>query len=433
MEKCFVLIENNSPMTSLSLAEYITIFDYQCVLVLDERFDIPDKSYPFVIKRISNFNEKKLKNIACEIKEKYRIVGITSAFGFFYEGGLLPATVSDIAKDLGLKHTPSSALIQSSNKFLMRSCLKKNNVYTTRFSLADSLDSLISSCKHVKFPVLLKPVVGLGSSFIYKCNNLLEAKTAFEHYLNNVENGYYSDLFKAHSFQGVNFNPKKQLLVEEFLDGPELSVELLCTDSEIIPLLVHDKLDVEEGAYCSFENLLITPPVRLNEELVKETEQYAIDIAKVLGLKNCFCHVELRIHNGKPAVMEINHRIGGMRVEDTLKSRLGIEHNDILIKLLSGQSIAPLEKKDECRDYLGMCAVYTRKSGTLKNVKGLKDAKNIKGIKNISQHVPTGYKVGGDFEETFVVTAWFKADSEEKIREIDQRIKELITFEVESA
>jgi len=53
------------------------------------------------------------------------------------------------------------------------------------------------------------------------------------------------------------------MLAEEVIDGYEISVECLCTGHQILPLVMHDKLDVEQSSYSSYENLLVSPPFAL--------------------------------------------------------------------------------------------------------------------------------------------------------------------------
>ena len=51
------------------------------------------------------------------------------------------------------------------------------------------------------------------------------------------------------------------MLVEKYIDGPEASIEIVATESEVIPLLVHDKVLVSEGDRVVYEHLLVVPPV----------------------------------------------------------------------------------------------------------------------------------------------------------------------------
>lgn len=431
MKKSLVFFENDLKEASFDLAELGVSMGYDCHLILNNNTIVPNKNYPFTITKLKKINALSIKKIVHDISQKTAIAGLASVFGFFIEGGLLPAIVSDIAKEMGLKHNPSEALLKSSNKFLMRRCLQDKGVYTTRFALVENIESLVQACNYVKFPLILKPVIGICSSFIYKCHDFPEAKKAFMHYIQNANKGFYSELFKIHSFENMLFRPFHQLLAEEFINGPELSIELLCTDNEITPLLVHDKLDVQQKEYSFFENLLITPPVNIAAPLIEKTKQYAVDIAKAIGLKNCFCHAEIRIHKGQPAIIEINPRVGGMRVIDTLQSHLNISHSDILLRMLTGKNFALPDIDHNFDDYLGMCAVYPEKSGMLSDVLGIETAQKITGVEGITQHVPNGHLVSGDFEEVFVVSAWFRGKSATEIRNIDKQIKQCIKLKVD--
>ena len=302
-----------------------------------------------------------LERIVDEIGRTAPVAGILSTAGLFTGQGLLAAHVAEIARERGLPHTPPSALWRANNQYLMRRRVRGTGVYTVRYALAEDAESLRRACEHVRFPLVVKPICGIGSSFIYRCEDAGQAQAALAHYQANAASGYYRHMLEPHrvDIDGVAFafDPKRQVLVEEAIDGRECSVECLCTD-EVHTLLVHDKLDVEQSAYCSYENLLIVPPIRLGAAEVAQVKAYADAVVRALGLRNVFCHVELRIDGqGRPSVMEVNPRVGGMRVIDHLRDLCGIEYGAGMIRIAAGLPVEVPQPR-AVDGYRGMMAVY---------------------------------------------------------------------------
>lgn len=363
------------------------------------------------------------------------VAGVFTGSGLFTGHGLLGAQVSAIAARLGLPHTPARAIWAANNKYLMRRTLHDAGLDPVRYARVVDERSLEAACEHVGFPLILKPVVGIGSSFIYRCESAEDARTGFAHFRANAPAGFYNKLFEPHELvldgQTVRFDPLRELLAEQYVEGLEFSVECLCTNDAVVPLMVHDKLCVEESNYTVYETLLITPPVRADARQAEAMKSYAAAAVDALGLRNAFCHVELRLDDtGRPRVLEINPRLGGMRVVDSLADARGIDYAQTMVRLAVGERFAVPDAPPEAR-YFGMMAFYPRSSGTLTAINGLGAAASIPGVRSVRRYYGAGDHVGGDFEEVFVVDAWFDGRDADEIFAIDERIRNTVTLEVE--
>jgi len=433
-KKTILFFEKYSYRTTCLIARKAMEMGYQPIVILDESAPMMLKSEePFKLITISDWSDANLWMLTQEFVAKYPIIGITSILGFFTGQGLLAHQLSKIAVKLGLPHINPESLLLTNNKFLMRRKLQQEGVYTVRHHWVQDEETLLQACEKVGFPLILKPIVGLGSSFISYCENIDQARQRYSDFLNNIDKGMHNAFFEAHEYMDESgerwvFDPRKQMLAEEAINGFELSVECLCTEDQVYPLMVHDKLDVQQDTYCSFENLLITPPARFDRQA--EIKQYATDVLHALGLTNNFSHVELCLDcHGRPSIIEANPRIGGMRIVQSLKDVMDIDYPENFIKLVVGEEITAPETIP-ASGYFAMAAVYPKKSGVLKAVHGVEEARNIPGIQDIAIRMQPGSHVGGDYEETFVVDAWLKSDSPEEIIKIDERFRALVKLEV---
>ena len=163
------------------------------------------------------------------------------------------------------------------------------------------------------------------------------------------------------------------------------------------------------------------------EQVIK---RYVIEILEALQLKNCFCHIELRLDTQmRPSIIEVNPRVGGMYVTHSLKALRNLDFYSTLIDQITGNSLN-LELIEQPKDYYSMLAIYPEHSGTLRKIHGLEEARSLTGVLQLNVHYQVGEHIGGDFEEVFVVDAWITSPTCEGILALDNKIKQLIRIEV---
>ena len=97
-----------------------------------------------------------------------------------------------------------SSKLEGSKIFTKEIC-QKNNIPTSRFKICKSLDETIDYLKSVRYPLVIKADGLASGKGVYICNDFDEAKTASEEIFNG------------------KFGSAHQILVEEFLDGEEMS------------------------------------------------------------------------------------------------------------------------------------------------------------------------------------------------------------------
>lgn len=137
---------------------------------------------PFRAIPISDWSSDGLETMVCRLERHATVVGIGTCIGFFTPEGLLGAQVAELCARRGLPHPPVDALYLANNKFAMRQRLRERNVYTARYARVIGDASLVVAAEHVGFPLILKPVVGLGSSFISRCENIADMRRVFRHF-----------------------------------------------------------------------------------------------------------------------------------------------------------------------------------------------------------------------------------------------------------
>jgi biotin carboxylase len=385
---------------------------------------------PFAIHQTGNWTTAGLDATVRNIEATAEVVGIGTFVGCFTPDGLLGAQVSELCQRRGLAHIPVEALYRANNKYLMRRALHEAQVCSVRFARVTDQASLQATAHSVGFPLMLKPVVGAASRFISRCENLEDMQRAFERYRQHMEKSFYAKRFCTHEADGERFEPLQEMLAEEAVGGFELSVTCLCTEDQVLALMIHDKLNVLQTDRCSFEKLLITPPIRLEAYQQQEVLAYTREVVNAVGLKHCICHVELRYDTqGGASVIDVSPRTGGMRAWDSLRTLRGIRYERFYVQQMLGPPIV-LPYLHEPNSYYGQVAFYPRKSGTLREVHGIEAACQLPGVLDITQHAEPGALLGEEDETVFAVDAWFVAGTPEEILELDRQVRSLVRIDI---
>ena len=156
------------------------------------------------------------------------------------------------------------------------------------------------------------------------------------------------------------------VMLEQFIEGPEFSVEIIVWNGEINVLTVTDKKTT--GAPY-FVELGHNQPSVFPIDIVSEIESAAVAGVKALEVNNCACHAEIKVQEGKAYIMEIGARLGGDFISTELTHlSTGIDMVAAAINCALGikPSLVPVEAKQ------AVCIRYfCPKPGKLVNISNL--------------------------------------------------------------
>ena len=98
------------------------------------------------------------------------------------------------------------------------------------------------------------------------------------------------------------------VMIEQFVEGPEFSVEIIIWNGKVHVLQVTDKKTT--GAPF-FVELGHSQPSLFPEDVVRIVRDAAVKGVEALRLNNCAAHAEVKFQDGEPYIMEIGARLGG--------------------------------------------------------------------------------------------------------------------------
>ena len=182
--------------------------------------------------------------------------------------------------------------IKATNKHLMREAFEAYGAPSPKSILTkDEEDAWNVFCNQFDTNAILKPSRNSGSRGIAK-----------------VVNGISKEEFVSLYRRALDESRDNQVLIEQFIEGPEFSVEVIVWQGEPHVLAVTDKKTTDAPYFVELGH---NQPSLFSEEIQKKLKDGAIAGCKALGLTNCAAHCELKIQNGDAYLMEIGARMGG--------------------------------------------------------------------------------------------------------------------------
>ena len=295
------------------------------------------------------------ENKVLELVKKYKPDGIMTL-----SSDQPVKTIAYINNKLGIKNCLSyDDALCATNKDLMRQRFLEKKVPVPKFEIARSKDSYYKKVSEFEFPVIIKAADNSGSRGISLVNSKEDIKFAYEHSLLN--------------------SPKRIVLIEEYMKGPEVSVELFAKDGKTTLIAITDKITT--GA-PNFVELGHSIPSNLSNKEKIEIEKVAISASKAIGIKNGPAHVEIIMTQNGAKIVEIGARLGGDSitsylvpmakkfdmVEATIKNVLN-EQYEIKTSDIGGSAIR---------------FITSLSFGVIKSIQGVDLASEIDGVKLIN-------------------------------------------------
>ncbi|GGM15160.1 MULTISPECIES: ATP-grasp domain-containing protein [Micromonospora] len=279
---------------------------------------------------------------------------------------LVPA-VARVAHEFDLSWVGERTAQLARDKFRMRQAAAAAGVAQPRFGLARTVAEALAVADHVGFPLVLKPVLGTGSMFVRSVADRTELTAHF-------------DAFRAGAWAGFSKDPLRErserehdgaLLLEEFVPGPEISVESLVVDGVTHPVAIHDK-PLPTGP--TFEEVYACTPTRLPAEVAEAAGRAAAEVHAALGITVGGSHVEFRLRDGvEPVLLEAAARLGGGPICRSVLLSTGVDLVAAALDLATGRTpvIAPRERPTA----VGFWNIFPARPGRLVAAHGIDEAR----------------------------------------------------------
>ena len=244
----------------------------------------------------------------CAVVEKYGIDAIVTAAT---DKPLV--MMARIAEKYGFPFYSVDTAKWSTDKYQMKQRFIEGGVPCAKGRLVKSM----SEVEDFEYPVIIKPRDNSGSRGVKLCLSKEELKTSM------------SEAFDVSKLDTV--------LVEEFIEGPEYSIESLHYEGKNEVIQFTEKKTTEFPYNVELGHIQPANITKENQQKIREIIKL---VGKVMKFENCPSHTELKINERGIYVIETSPRLGGDYITSTLTPlSTGVNIEDQLLHIALGDKI----------------------------------------------------------------------------------------------
>lgn len=270
-------------------------------------------------------------------------------------------TVAVVAKELGLVGITEDTALKATNKAAMRQALQAHGVPIPKFFKVSSREEYRRAVAEMTGPFMVKAADNSGSRGIIKVDSPSHEAAVAAAYDYSLQSSRGGDV-----------------VVEEFMQGPEVSVETLTVDGICHVIQITDKLTTGAPYFVEMGH---SQPTCHDAATAEKIRQVAIAANRAVGITNGPSHTEIIVTAEGPKIVELGARLGG----DCITTHLvplstGVDMVECCIRIALGQQpqLASRLQKGSAIRY------FSQKPGLVKAIDGLEKARRLPGIRQIS-------------------------------------------------
>ncbi|HJT27207.1 MAG TPA: ATP-grasp domain-containing protein [Pyrinomonadaceae bacterium] len=366
------LIESNTSGTGRLFARVAAENGVQPVLLTADA-----DRYPYVVQdqlevfQVNTQDEAAILSACRRLSSERGIAGVTSSSEYFV------AAAAKIAGQLGLPAPESEAIASCRDKHSQRVRLAAERIDSPSFRLATSADEAVTAAEEIGFPVVLKPVYGSGSIGVKLCENAAAVKAHAGELLSQRENERGQPI-------------PQRILVEELVMGQEYSVETF----NMVAIGVTRKY---LGSLPAFVEVGHDYPAVLNTELERSICQIALRALEALGLGWGPAHVEIRVTEDGPKIIEVNPRLAGGFIPELVRLASGVDLIAATVRQVIGREPSLTPQRNQ---YASIRFIVAQREGRLEAIDGLEEARRVPGVIRVETYNGNGRaRLRGDFRD----------------------------------
>lgn len=272
-------------------------------------------------------------------------------------------TIATVSKELGLVGITEASALKATDKVLMRKALAVHNVPIPEFYEVSEMKTFtvaVHKLKEKGFRCIVKPADNAGSRGV----NLLKE--------------FDEQALKKAFLYSKSYSRSGKIIVEEYMEGPEVSVETLSVCGTCHVIQITDKLTTGAPYFVEMGH---NQPSVLSTDIQSRIREIAVAANNAIGIVDGPSHTEIKITRDGPKIVELGARLGGDNITTHLVPfSTGVNMVECCIRIALGEVPdykATISKASAIR--------YLKASiGKIKNISGLKEAAQLDGVRQVS-------------------------------------------------
>jgi argininosuccinate lyase len=361
VKRLLLLVESNTTGTGRQFAQRAAALGITPVLLAAEPGRYPYVAHDAVDRVVTATSDQDaVLETARALGRDADIAGITSSSEYYIE------TAARCARALGLPGPAPEAVRACRHKGCQREILKTAGLGGPEFVRARTVAEVRDA--GIRYPVVLKPCSGSGSVGVRLCANEAEATAHAARLLRVTENE-----------RGLGV--PAEILVEEYMTGPEFSVEMF---AGIAVATVGKRV----GPLPWFVETGHDTPSRLPADRERLLVDASRDAVAALDLGWGAAHVELRLGATGARIVEVNPRLAGGMIPELIRRAYGVDLVDIQVRAAAG---LPCDPAASARSAASIRFLTADASCTVGDPSGpVAAARGVEGVVEVAIYRPPG-------------------------------------------
>lgn len=307
----FILGASQMQLPAISIAKSLG----WTVIVADANREAPGATLADYFEHV---DLKDLEGMTSAAKRHRDIRGLD---GVFTAGTDFSATVSWVANQLCLPGIPYETALDASDKVRMRSVLEQAGLSSPRYTSITRDDIHAADLGTLKPPFVIKPVDSMGSRGVRRADSQKELEGAV--------------------IDALEISASGRVIVEEYIDGPELSLDALVHSGEVHICGVADRHIFFPPYFVEMGHTM--PSSLPGKELLRVTDLFISGI-RAIGITTGAAKGDIKLSSSGPVIGEIAARLsGGYMSGWTYPYSSGVRITEAAMRIAVGLSPGPLE------------------------------------------------------------------------------------------
>jgi biotin carboxylase len=311
-----------------------------------------------------------------------------------------------INEKMGLNGIRLETARKFTDKYAMRNALVHSGVQMPRYSEISTLGQAEQCANNWGYPIVLKPKSSQASLGVFKIDDVQGLQRSFS--------------------ETMKYSKDSKILVEEFIDGTEITVEGFSLEGKCYVLAISEK---EHYPFNKCVARRLTYPPKFPVQVIKKIKDTAEKVVDTLGLWDGISHAEYRVRDGMPYLVEVAARGGGNRIASLIVPHIsGVDIYELLIRRLLGQTVTMPNQSHRSANL----EFLDFKPGKVKAIHGVEQVKE----EGLAQDIMLSFKPGETIRNPtddrtrlgyFIVLG----ENREEVDAKSSRVKELVYVDYE--
>ena len=274
----------------------------------------------------------------------------------------VPVTVATVAEHFDLPSIGLEAARVAADKLLMKKVFNEHHVPTPAFRHVTCTEDITRAAEEWQWPVVLKPVDGRGARGVLLLDEEIDLQWAWQ--------------------ESMGFSTVKRLMVENFVEGPQISSESMMVDGKCHTAAFADRnyqrleqfrpYIIEDGG---------TQPAQLTAYQRWAINDLVEKAALAMGITTGIVKGDIVMGPDGPCVIEIAARLsGGYFATDQIPLATGVDLVQLSIMLAVGEKVTPIMLKPTV-DYGVAIRYFFPPEGIIKAIRGMEKLAEINGVR----------------------------------------------------